>query len=94
MYFVYILWSNKLKRFYIGTTDNVEARLNEHNTAFYVDSFSVKGIPWKLFYLIECSNSQQAYKIEKHIKSIKSSKYVNNLKAYPEMSKKLLMKYL
>ena len=38
MFFVYILFSNKLNRFYIGTTDNVEKRLLEHNSGFYASS--------------------------------------------------------
>jgi predicted GIY-YIG superfamily endonuclease len=31
MYWVYILYSKKLNRFYTGTTDDVLARLSEHN---------------------------------------------------------------
>ena len=93
-FYVYILYSNKLGRFYTGTTDNVDLRLEQHNSAIYADSFSIKGIPWVLFYMIECSNSRQAYMIEKHIKNMKSAKYINNLKMYPEISEKLLTKYL
>ena len=93
-FFVYILYSDKLRRFYTGTTDNVPLRLEQHNNAVYEDSFSVKGMPWTLFYVIECSTSRQAYMIEKHVKKMKSSRYIGNLKIYPEISKKLLVKYL
>ncbi|MBO9572112.1 MAG: GIY-YIG nuclease family protein [Chitinophagaceae bacterium] len=51
MYFVYILWSDKLNRFYTGTTDNIETRLEQHNSGIYTDAFSAKDIPWKLFYV-------------------------------------------
>ena len=94
MYFVYILWSEKLQRFYTGTTDNIPVRLEQHNNASYPDSFSAKGIPWKIYYVIECTNSRQAYKIEKHIKAMKSSSYIKNLLIHPDITKRLLSQYL
>ncbi|HEX4956938.1 MAG TPA: GIY-YIG nuclease family protein, partial [Lacibacter sp.] len=93
MYYVYIIWSQKLKRFYIGTTDHVIKRLEQHNTVVYDDSFTSKGIPWTLFLVINCSSSKQAYAVEKHIKQMKSSVYIRNLNQYPEMIEKLLVKY-
>ncbi len=35
----------------------------------------------------------QALKIEKHIKNIKSKKYIHDCAKYPEISQKLLKKY-
>ncbi len=35
----------------------------------------------------------QALAIEKHIKAMKSKIYIHNLKKYPEMIDKLLLKY-
>ena len=40
-FFVYILHSEKLDKFYVGTTTDVEKRIIEHNTGHYKDSFSV-----------------------------------------------------
>jgi hypothetical protein len=48
-YSVYILFSQKLNRFYVGTTDDVERRLQEHNEGTYKDAFTSKGIPWVNF---------------------------------------------
>ena len=86
---VYILHSERLNKFYIGTTDDVQRRLEEHNSSAYKDSFTTKGRPWILFLAIEGLSSEQAYKIEKKIKSQKSSKYLLNLKQYPEIIEKL-----
>jgi putative endonuclease len=36
---------------------------------------------------------EQAHKIENHIKKMKSKKYIENLKKYPEISLRLLQKY-
>ena len=32
MYYVYVLWSNRQKEFYIGYTGNLERRLKEHES--------------------------------------------------------------
>jgi putative endonuclease len=84
-YFVYILFSEKLNKFYIGTTTNVERRLQEHNNDLYKTAFSPKGIPWTLFLSILCQSSKQAYNLERFIKKMKSSAFIRRLKAEPEI---------
>ena len=93
-YFVYVLFSDKLNRFYIGNTNLlVEERLNQHNNSFNEKSFTTKGIPWVLFHSIECESRIQARKIELHLKKMKSKKYLENLKLYSEIEKKILERY-
>jgi putative endonuclease len=89
MFFVYIIYSEKLNRFYIGSTDDVNRRLNEHNAVTYSDAFTSRGIPWALFLSIACQTSTQAYSIERHIKKMKSANFIQNLKRYPELIEKL-----
>lgn len=86
---VYILYSKKLRCYYIGTTDDFLRRLNEHNSLIRKDSFTWRGRPWVKFLAIEELSSQQAYCIEAHIKKMKSSKYIENLLKYPEIIEKL-----
>ncbi len=90
---VYILYSSKLDNYYVGTTDNVERRLGEHNTKEHEGSFSTKGIPWELKFVIDNLSSSQAYAIEKHIKKMKSAVYIENLMRYSEMAEKLKIKF-
>ena len=93
-YYVYIIFSGKLNRFYIGSTNlQPEERLNQHNTGYNNNSFSLKGIPWVAFLHLECNSREQARKVEMHIKKMKSKKYINNLKQYPEMQEKLLKRF-
>ena len=94
-YTVYILHSSKLNRFYTGSSELAASeRLELHHKKYYGgNKFTAKADDWKLFMTIECSNKSQALAIEKHIKKMKSSKYINNLKQYPEMIDKLLDKY-
>jgi putative endonuclease len=40
-YYVYILHSQKLNRYYVGTTDNPANRLMEHNSIKYEDAYTV-----------------------------------------------------
>ncbi len=72
MYFIYIIYSKKLDRYYVGTTDDVLKRFCEHNDGFYNESFTVKGIPWRLSLSFECESSQKAYGLEKFLKRMKS----------------------
>ena len=87
---IYILHSEKLNRFYVGiTTRSVTERLSEHNSKVFAKAATARGIPWTLFFKMSCSSRLQAYRIEQHIKSMKSSRYYRNLKSYPEMAEKL-----
>jgi putative endonuclease len=93
-FFVYILYSALLDKFYIGfTTSSIEDRINRHLSDYYDNKFTGKTKDWKLFYSIKCEKSCQARAIERHIKRMKSKKYIKNLVVYPEISKKLLKKY-
>ncbi|MFN6944570.1 MAG: GIY-YIG nuclease family protein [Cytophagaceae bacterium] len=89
---VYILYSSKLNHFYVGQTSDFEVRFAQHNDVRSQYSTS-KGRPWEVFLIIGCSALSQAIKIERHIKKMKSSTYIKNLKEYPEMVEKLLRKY-
>ncbi|MAP54214.1 GIY-YIG nuclease family protein [Altibacter sp.] len=93
MYYVYILFSKKLSSFYIGETNTVEERITQHNTGFYKDAYTSKTNDWQLYLSIECYNRSQARRIETHIKKMKSKKYIENLKIFPELISKLLDKF-
>ncbi|MFN4313771.1 MAG: GIY-YIG nuclease family protein, partial [Chitinophagaceae bacterium] len=89
---VYILYSARLAKFYTGTTNDVDRRLEEHNSRLYKDAFSVKGVPWSLFLQIPCESSQQAYALERFIKKMKSASFIRRLKEQPEIIEALLQK--
>lgn len=93
MHYVYIIFSESLKRFYIGETIDLSKRLVEHNEGIYARSFTKKAQDWELFLTVTCENKTQAIQIEKHIKRMKSVIYIKNLKLYPEIAEKLKEKY-
>ena len=74
--YVYILYSEKLDRFYVGQTAlSPKQRLEEHNNAHNENSFTSRGIPWTLFLTIACDSREHAKGVERHIKRMKSKAY-------------------
>lgn len=90
---VYILYSKKAGKFYIGSTKDLKARILYHNTGEFKRSFTAKYEDWEVFFSIDNLEIHLARKIENHIKKQKSRTYLENLKAYPEISQKLVSKY-
>jgi putative endonuclease len=78
-YYVYILYSQKLNRYYIGTTDDPSRRLLEHNTQKHKDAYTCKGIPWELMLSYACKTSKSAYDLERFIKRMKSRVFIEKV---------------
>jgi len=89
---VYILYSEKLSRFYIGFTSDFETRLEFHKNA-ESHIFTANAEDWVLFLRIPCENKAQGLDIEKHITKMKSKIYIENLHKYPDIILKLQDKY-
>ena len=65
-YVVYILYSEKRKRYYVGQTHNIKERFKRHNNGFVPSTKS--GLPWELIKTIDVLNRSEALKLEKKIK--------------------------
>ncbi len=74
---MYILFSDKLNKFYIGACTEIDRRLYEHNIGH--SKFTKTGIPWKLIYSEEFATLQEAKSRELKIKKMKSRKYIEDL---------------
>ena len=77
MPFMYILFSEKVNKYYIGACKDLERRLHEHNIGH--SKFTSTGIPWQLKYKEEFETVQEAKRRELAIKKMKSRKYIENL---------------
>ena len=91
MTYCYILHSASLNRYYTGSTilESGE-RLDRHLEEYYgARKFTAKVKDWELYLEIPCESIEIARKIENHIKRMKSKKYIQNLKAYPDLVKRL-----
>ena len=67
MYYVYILISEKDNKLYIGLTDNLERRINEHNSGYNFSTKSRK--PFKLVFYEALLTIEEAVEREKFYKS-------------------------
>uniref|UniRef100_F4C1B0 Excinuclease ABC C subunit domain protein n=1 Tax=Sphingobacterium sp. (strain 21) TaxID=743722 RepID=F4C1B0_SPHS2 len=77
IYYVYAIRSERDGRIYVGLSQNVEKRLNEHNEG---RTKSTKGyIPWKLIYKEEVGNRLTARKREKYYKSGIGKEFLKSL---------------
>ena len=92
--FVYIIHSDKLNRYYIGSTELMpEERLSLHLAKVYgIRKFTAAADDWELVFSLECNSISLARTIEKYIKKMKSSRYIINLIKFPCLSKKLIEK--
>lgn len=73
-FYIYILQSEKNGKFYVGSTENLEKRLQDHNWSRTPSTKS--GIPWKMVYNEVFQSRGEAMRRENEIKSKKSRKYL------------------
>jgi putative endonuclease len=78
MAWVYIL-QNPSGKFYIGQTEDLSARLENHNrTDAFEGKFTRKNGPWRLVWQEEHPNRSSAVMRERQIKKMKSSKWIRD----------------
>ena len=70
MFYVYILYSNQLDRYYVGSTQDVENRIKAH--LYNHKGFTSKAKDWNLVYHEQYANREEAYDRERQIKKWKS----------------------
>ena len=89
----YILHSAKLGKYYIGASqDELSNRIAKHNSHYYGNQkFTSTADDWQLFIKISVENYAHAIRLERKIKSMKSSHYIENLRKYPELIAKIVI---
>ncbi|HCO93767.1 MAG TPA: endonuclease [Phycisphaerales bacterium] len=72
LYYVYILQSLKTSKLYIGHTDNLARRFEEHNTG-RGGKYTRQNGPWKLVHSENHPNRSSAANRERYLKSTRGS---------------------
>jgi putative endonuclease len=90
---VYILYSEKIDSYYIGSCKNLDQRFKEHVNGKNKQAFTRRAADWRIFLSIENLPHSEARQIETHIKRMKSRIYLNNLLKYPDIIIRLKEKY-
>ena len=75
--FVYIIFSDTINKFYVGSTQDLNQRIYQHNTK--KGKFTDKGIPWKLIHAIEVLDRSTAVQLEKKIKKRGARRFLNDI---------------
>ena len=80
MYYVYILWSSKWSKHYVGFTQDVLLRLEKHNSGGVKST--KHGCPWVIkWYKAVSEDRGKAIQLERKIKKRRAKRYLEDLDA-------------
>ena len=77
MYTVYIIYSRKIHKYYIGFSSNIIDRLSKHNRNS--SGFTSTGKPWVIVYSEAFDNKKDAMARERQLKKWKNRERLENL---------------
>ncbi|MFY0651980.1 MAG: GIY-YIG nuclease family protein [Cyclobacteriaceae bacterium] len=75
MYTVYVLYSEKFNKIYVGATSDLEQRFLSHNE-LSKKGWTVKFRPWKIVHTEEYEVKSEALVREKQLKSSRGRDYI------------------
>ena len=75
MFTVYVFYSEKYDKIYIGYTSNIEQRLLSHNKLSQ-KGYTVKYRPWKIVYTEKFTTKKEALQREKELKSSRGRNFI------------------
>jgi putative endonuclease len=76
-YSVYVLYSEKFHRTYVGQTNDIDERIKRHNKGLVNSTKPFK--PWNVIYTEKYQTRSDAMRREKWLKSGKGRAFVKNL---------------
>ena len=79
-FFVYILFSNSADRYYIGQTNNIDARIARHNAS--IEKSTAPYIPWVLIWIAEKSSRSEAMILERKLKNLSRKRLLIFIQKY------------
>jgi len=79
-YFVYILFSQSIQKFYIGQTNNIDQRIKRHNSSS--QKFTSKGVPWELVWFTSKVTRSEAITLERKLKNLKQLRLMKFMQKY------------
>jgi len=77
MFYTYILYNDHINKYYVGSTNNLERRLQDHNRG--KDRYTRQAKEWSLVYFEKHETRSQAVTRESQIKRKKSRVFIESL---------------
>jgi putative endonuclease len=75
-YFVYILYSETLQKYYTGSCSDLKKRLDEHHSG--KSRFTSTGMPWIQIFQLEVESRSEAVKLEMKVKKRGAKRFIND----------------
>ncbi len=88
----YIIYSQSIDTFYIGSCLDFSNRLKEHNSGLKMKAFTHRAIDWEVYFLIEELSYSDARFLESFIKRMRNRTFYSKLKLDPTIAKDILKK--
>ena len=80
MYFVYILFSERFNKYYVGQTSNFNDRIKRHNDGY--NRFTKPYGPWQKALVIEKSTRAEAIDLERKLKNLSKQRLIAFINKY------------
>lgn len=77
MFYIYIIYSKTIDKYYVGSCQNIQERLNDHLNSR--SKYTKIAKDWELKYFETFLSRSEAYQREMQIKKMKSRKYIESL---------------
>jgi putative endonuclease len=92
VHYLYILYSRKLRRYYIGETPDLERRFRQHQEHYFKKNFTRSAEDWKIVLSKVVASKEKAVLLERFIKRMKSKKFIEKIIAQPEILDDIISK--
>ena len=77
MFYVYIIYSKSADKYYVGSCQNIEQRINDHLNSR--SKYTKMAKDWELKYSESFTTRSESYQREMQIKKMKSRIYIEKL---------------
>ncbi len=77
MFYTYIIYSKTIDKYYVGSCQDIQQRLNDHLNSR--SKYTKVAKDWELRYVERFDTRSEAYQREMQIKKMKSRKYIETL---------------
>jgi len=78
MFYVYVLYSVKFNKIYIGYTSDLISRFESHNK-LAAHGWTVRFRPWEIYYFEEFETKSLALRREKELKTASGRKFIRDM---------------
>jgi putative endonuclease len=79
-FWVYIIFSEKYDRFYIGQTNDLDGRIERHNSGYVESTKSFR--PWVLKLALSKDNRSESMVLEKKLKNLNRLRLIEFIEKY------------